>query len=218
MIIPTNNFIERFKKTRGAFSVCEAIALFNIVMDAPKGLYIELGSHRGKSSQVIAGAMDVGSILILVEPEFKDQLWLEGVSDLINDVNPDISYALDDGYSLDVLPNHKDISFCFVDSGVHDDMVMDEVKMLEDKMIPNGIIAFHDYGNQFTAVARAYNYLLSTGKYEPIKIDWERIFNYVRENNLEEGNDSWHERGSEEFPKFVGALKRKETPDFVHRY
>ena len=72
-----------------------------------------------------------------------------------------------------------------------------------------GILAFHDYGNQFTAIARWYDYLVGTGKYEPIAIDWDTIFDYVRDNNLEEGNSSWHERGSEEFPKFVGALKRK---------
>ena len=47
------------------------------------------------------------------------------------------------------------------------------------------------------------------GEYEPIHIDWNEIFDYARANNLEDGNVSWHEKGSEEFPKFVGALRKK---------
>lgn len=210
MIIPSKEFIEKFKSTPGAFSVCEAIALYNIIIDnAPCGEYLELGSHKGKSSQVIAKAMPSASTLILVEPEFKDHNWVSEVVSRVNYLLPENGFGWIAGYSLNVIPEYDSLAFCFVDSGVHDDMVMDEVKLLEDRMMPNGIIAFHDFLNQFTAVERAYNYLWSTGKYEPININWKEIFDYVRENNLEEGNNSWHEKGSEEFPKFVGALRRK---------
>jgi hypothetical protein len=210
MIAPAKVFIDKFKKVTGAFSVCEAIALFNIVMDAPKGTYLELGSHKGKSSMVIAKAMHSKDPFHLVEPEFKDISWHLDVHDVVLSANQNLrEIKLIPDYSLNILPLYEDLAFCFVDSGVHDDMVMEEVKMLEDRMKQGGIIAFHDFGNQFTAVQRAYSYLEVTGKYEPIPIDWKCIFNYVREHNLEEGNNSWHEKGSEEFPKFVGALRRK---------
>ncbi len=207
--IPPASFFEKFKSTNGAFSTPEAIALYNIVLTSPEGTYLELGSHKGKSSIVIASSMKKGSDLHLVEPEFSNQEWRIEVSDRVGRLLPESGFGMFPDYSLNVIPRYDELSFCFVDSGVHDDMVMDEVKMLEDRMIENGIIAFHDYGNQFTAVARAYDYLVATGKYEPIPINWKLIFDYVRSNNLEEGNVSWHEKGSEEFPKFVGAVRRK---------
>jgi hypothetical protein len=46
---------------------------------------------------------------------------------------------------------------------------------------------YHDKGSQFTRVDEAYNYLLSTGKFEEIKINWEDIFEYVKWHNLEDG-------------------------------
>jgi len=208
MILPTKEFWELFKKTVGAFSTPEAIALYNIVSTCKQGRFIELGSHKGKSSMVIAAAMHQKGTLVLVEPEFKDKEWAQDVIGKVQPLTNKIVQAFG-SYSLDILPLYSELIFCFVDSGVHDDLVMEEVKLLEDKIVPHGIIAFHDYLNQFTAVERAYNYLLSTGKYEKIEINWGEIFDYVRDNNLEEGNNSWHEKGSMEFPCFIGALKRK---------
>lgn len=212
MKLPSEIFWNVFKKTHGAFSTPEAIALYNIALKAPNGLYIELGSHKGKSTQAAALGLGTGTF-ILVEPEFKDALWdketISNIMEAIDGINSILTFTLIADYSTNIIPKYDNYSFVFVDSGVHDDLVLEEVKMLEDRVIPNGIIAFHDYLNQFTAVERAFNYLLSTGKYEKIDIDWKSIFDYVREHNLEEGNISWHERGSEEFPKFVGALKRK---------
>jgi len=71
-------------------------------------------------------------------------------------------------------------------------------------------IAAHDYKNQFTEVEGAYDYLVGTGKYEPIHINWQEIFDYVAEHNLEEGNNSWHLYPELPHPpNFVGALRRK---------
>lgn len=208
MILPTPEFWTLFKKTVGAFSTPEAICLMNVASEAPQGGYLELGSHKGKSSISAAYGLK-GGVFYLVEPEFKDEDWKKSVDKLVFEVNNQLKRILIADYSTNVIPKMDDLSFVFVDSGVHDDLVMEEVKMLEDKIVPRGIIAFHDYLNQFTAVERAYDYLLSTGKYEKIEINWDEIFDYVRDNNLEEGNNSWHEKGSKEFPCFVGALKRK---------
>ena len=206
--IPSSSFIEKFKSTQGAFSVCESIALFNIVKEAPSGEYLELGSHKGKSGMSAALGLKEGTFH-LVEPIFEDtELTSQVVKTVKEFADKNLAIVTYPYYSTDIIPLFNNLSFVFIDSGIHDDLVMVEVKMLEDRVIQGGIIAVHDYKNQFTAVERAYNYLLSTGKYEKIEIDWPAIFSYVRENNLEEGNVSWHERGSEEFPKFVGALKK----------
>lgn len=209
--IPHQAFIDSFKKIKGAFSVSEGVALFNICKEAPSGLWAELGSHQGKSSSCIALAAinKSGVVINLIEPEFSDEKWKETtIANILTAITPYYTPIYPRAeYSLDYIKEVSDkFSFVFVDSGVHDDMVMDEVKLLEDKMTTNGIIAFHDYKNQFTAVERAYQYLLSTNKYEVIEINWPLIF----QNSNEENNNSWHqypELGHP--PNFVGALKRK---------
>lgn len=206
--IPHSSFIEKFKEVNGAFSVAECIALYNVCLQSPDGSWMELGTHKGKSTMAIALAMNPKtSSLTLVEPEFKDTNWLEEVAERIIGVNKDIRLYMMPSYSIDEIKNHVGfISFVFVDSGVHDDMVMEEVKLLEDKIVRKGVIAFHDYKNQFTAVERAYQYLLSTGKYEEIEINWPLI---LREDR-EEGNNSWHQYPElGHAPNFVGALRRK---------
>lgn len=211
METPLTEFWEDFIKTKGAFSCAEGLALYQIVGQAEQGQFLELGSHKGRSSMCIAAAMPKVSQLFLVEPEFKDSVWANEVLGKANKWTPDnvlaTGYA---SYSLDVIPLFKELSFCFIDSGVHDDMVMEECKMLEDRMIQGGIIAFHDYLNQFTAVERAYDYLLSTGKYSKIEINWNEIFDYLKENDLQDGELSWHQYPELPHPpNFIGALRRK---------
>ena len=208
----TEQFWKSFKETVGAFSTAECIALYNIAIQAPEGMFVELGSHKGKSTHAISLAAserkDKG-FLMAVEPEFKDNKWRSSFIGLIGGMLPESSFGYYIGGSLDFIPEYDDYAFVFIDSGLHDDMVMDEVKLLEDKILPSGIIAFHDFLNQFTAVERAYKYLLSTGKYEEIIIDWQPIFDYIKEHNLEEGNNSWHQYPELPHPpNFVGALRR----------
>lgn len=212
--IPTSSYTDFFKKTTGAFSVAEGIALVNICKSVPDGLFAELGTHKGKSTIASLYGLPKTGKYHLIEPEFADTEWFNAVADTLSEAmflcRSKIVLSLNATYSTEYIPTNSSYSYVFVDSGVHDDLVMEEVKMLEDKMIPQGIIAFHDYKNQFTAVERAYEYLLSTGKYEVVPIDWPVILKYVTENNLEEGNESWHiyeELGHP--PNFVGAVRRK---------
>lgn len=212
--IPISGYIELFKKTTGAFSVAEMIALANVCKEVPEGVFCELGTHRSKSTVASIYGLPNKGTYFLIEPEFKDDEWYKwtelNVKVANKAVGKKIKFELLATYSTEFISIQPSFSYVFVNSGVHDDLVMEEVKMLEDKMIPQGIIAFHDFKNQFTAVERAYNYLLSTGKYEVVFIDWPAILKYVTENNLEEGNNSWHlypELGHP--PNFVGALRRK---------
>jgi hypothetical protein len=112
-------------------------------------------------------------------------------------------------YSTEVIGWYEELAYVMVDSGSHGDgLPMQEVKMLEDRIISGGVILFHDFRSQFSEVEQAYDYLLSTGKYEEIIIDWNPINQYVIEKNLEEGNQTWHHTELES-PNFLGALKRK---------
>jgi len=209
MITPTPEFWEVFKETNGALSCTEAVAIMNIAAQAPEGLFLEAGSFHGKSAMAAAYGLRDGSFYML-DPIFEDRTIADKVQDLVFDIhfcNID-TIALEE-YSIDFIPKFKDYSYVFVDSGSHQDgLPMQEVKLLEDRMVQGGIIAFHDFRSQFVEVEGAYNYLLSTGKYEEIIIDWNEIIEYVNANNLEEGNSSWHHNELKN-PCFVGALKRK---------
>lgn len=218
MIIPIKQFWDVFKETAGALSTAEALAIMNIAALAKEGVYIELGTHKGKSAMAalvsLKGYSGVGNppIFHLVDPIFEDV-------ELANKVALDIKAATGTKVRLGVLPEYStsvidrfdQYSYVFLDSGSHGDgLPLQEVKMLEDRMCVGGILCFHDYKNQFTEVEMAYDYLVRTGKYEPINIDWQEIFDYVKYRNLEQGNNSWHLYPELPHPpNFVGALIRK---------
>lgn len=231
MTIPTYEFIETFKSTPGAIGVAESIAIFNLALQAPAGIYAELGAHAGKAAMSAAQGLKKGTFY-LVDPIYdmgNEEAWKHTVQgsadkmpwpyahdkDFCNNIVKHVSRngilpVLLGDYSMNAIPKYGPYSWVFVDSDSHQDgLPMLEAKLLEDRMVPGGIIAFHDYNNQFREPKEAAEYLVSTGKYEAIEINWEPIFNFVRNSNAEEGNNSWHDRGSEEFPKFVGAVKRK---------
>jgi hypothetical protein len=209
MIIPNDNFWKVFRATNGALSTAEAIAITNIAAQAPEGKYLELGTHKGKSAMAAMMGLKAG-YFDLVDPEFSDMNWAQDVSWALGKISENkFNLLFISSYSTDIIENYTDLAYAMVDSGSHGDgLPMQEVKMLEDRIISGGVILFHDYKSQFVEVDQAYYYLLSTGKYEEISIDWEQINKYVKENNLEEGNQTWHHTELES-PNFLGALKRK---------
>lgn len=70
MIFPTEQQLALFKSTPGAISVCEMVAIMNVVHQAPAGTCAEMGSHRGKSGVATAAGMlpKHGTKLHLVDP------------------------------------------------------------------------------------------------------------------------------------------------------
>jgi len=207
---PPIQIIELFKKTHGAMSVAEGIALYNVCLKAPGNEWVELGSHKAKSSIMILASKLIETRFTMVEPEFKSVEWSNEVASTLD------CFALNNvrlcsNYSTEVLPSFDKISFLFVDSGDHgEEIVQSEKPLYENKIVSGGVIAFHDFGSQFTAVSRCYEQLIASGNYEPIGIDWNEIFIYVAAHQLEEGNDSWHQYPELPHPpNFIGALKRK---------
>lgn len=233
MIIPSKEFIERFKLTPGAFSVSESIALMNITSQVVKGNFIECGSNAGKSGMSAAYGLPSGKFY-MIDPIFdltNLEAWkhtIQGhpnnlswgyVSDenFNDEVISRILFASDNKvepilcgtYSEKELPLHDNYSYVFIDSDNHQpERVNAEIEIVKNRMVKGGIISFHDFKNQYIAPREAHAQLIQSGEFEDIVIDWESIFDYVRENNLEDNNNSWHLKGSEEFPKFIGAVKR----------
>lgn len=234
MILPSKEFLEFFKKTPGAISVCESIAIMNIANEVIKGTYIECGSHAGKSGMSAAAGLkhkgnfymidpvyDLGNLeawkhTIQEHPDnmgwlyFKEKLFYNGVNNnIVIASNGKIVPVLLGDYSENVLPKYDNYTYVFIDSDNHShERVAAELDIIKPKMKVGGIIAFHDFGNQYIAPREAHEQLIQSGEYENVHIDWKSIFDYVRENNLEEGNDSWHEKGSNEFPCYVGAVRK----------
>jgi hypothetical protein len=220
MIIPDKKFWEVFKETPGALSSAEALAIMSVAALSPSGMWLEMGTHKGKSAMAAACGARFPTTFCLLEPEFKDKNWESATYYAIEKalivcekdyvgVYPFPDYSTDFLVRTDVLNTFY--AYVFVDTGSHGDgLPMREAKLLEDKIVPHGIICFHDYRNQFVEVEQAFEYLISTGKYEKIDIEWNEIFDYVKENNLEDGNNSWHLYPELPHPpNFVGALKRK---------
>lgn len=209
MITPTPEFWKVFKETNGALSCTEAVAIMNIAADVKhNGWYMELGVAYGKSAMAASYSLKEGTFF-LIDPEFSDNERRQQVSKNIWGINDSMVLCQVADISTNEIPKHDYYDYVFVDSGSHQDgLPMQEVRLLEDRMVQGGIIAFHDFRSQFVEVEGAYNYLLSTGKYEEIIIDWQPIIEYVNANNLEEWNQSWHHNELRN-PKFVGALKRK---------
>jgi hypothetical protein len=231
MTFPDNNFFEEFKKTPGAISVCEAIAIFQIASQATKGgAYIDLGSHAGKAAMSAAHGIQNGSMIMVdpiydlgnveafkhsiqgspenipwayaLEPGFKGE-----VKDRIMAVS-DMTPALFGDYSENALKKFDQFSYVFIDSDTHEEpMIKAELDLIVNKMVPGGIIAFHDFNSEFIAVHEAHQKLIETGRFENVKIDWDAIVQFVKERDLEKGNISWH-HNDVEFPCFVGAVRR----------
>lgn len=213
MILPSNEFLKVFKETSGALSVTEAMAIMNLAAQAPDNIYLELGTHKGKSAQSACFTLKNKNPFYLLEPEFRSITWVEetksGVDKILEMTKSLVIPIYCPEYSTSFINRFENYSWVFVDSGSHQDgLPMQEVKLLEDRMVQGGIIALHDWNSQFKEVKEASDYLVSTGKYEYIPINWPEIIEYVNANNLEEGNSSWHHTELKN-PCFVGAVRRK---------
>lgn len=224
LVIPPDGFWEVFRKTNGALSCAEAISIMNLSALAPSktffgvesSLWIEMGTHKGKSAMAaLCGAGKCETRFILLEPEFSNKEWRdETVESIVNVCRPHginaILKSLPE-YSTDYLESTDEkYSYVFIDSGSHQDgLPMREARLLEDRIVPKGIIAWHDFNSQFHEVREAYEWMLSTGKYEEVPINWGEIVEYAEANNLEDGtNNTWHHTELKH-PCFVGALRRK---------
>lgn len=210
MKYPSKHFWEVFKATPGALSCAEAIAIANIAELAPIGNYMEAGSHKGKSGMAASVGLP-GGTFYLIDPIFEDETLKSETEKLVAGFNEALVVNAIAEYSTNVISKYGQYAYFFWDSGEHGGEVLKrETELLEDAIVPGGIICSHDIGNQFTQQTDAMQWLVNTGKYEWIPIEWQPIYEYVKKHNLEDGNNSWHVYPDLPHPpNFVGAIRRK---------
>lgn len=217
---PPLEFWKHFKSCNGAMSSAEAIFMYNACLEVSdlNGIRVEMGTHKGKSALVSLMAwanLDATYSLVMLEPEcinlsFRKELY-DNIAKFKGEFNGGISWQISNDFSTDFLPKYDMYNYIMWDTGSHGhELVSLEKPLLEDRIIKDGILVMHDINSQFTACTEAYQDLIASGKYEEIKYDWQEIFDYVAENNLEENNNSWHLYPELPHPpNFIGALKRK---------
>ncbi|GDX10808.1 hypothetical protein LBMAG57_25800 [Verrucomicrobiota bacterium] len=196
-----------FKSTPGAMSCAEGLALSRLTASAPTGIYIESGSHSGKSTVAIASALHRGCELHMIDPDFK-----RPTSAILGDLQSvsESTFIFHIAPSVEALPRIAgDFAFVFLDSGDHSyELCRAECDIVAPRMVKGGIIAFHDFRSQFIGVERCYNELLATGAFEEVVIPWKDIEAEVVAGDLEAGNDTYHHTELAN-PMFLGALRRK---------
>ncbi len=206
-------------------------------LEAPDGaIAIDLGSHAGKSSiTAIAALSEMGrkDYFHMVDPIYNlknEEAWkdtIQGSADKMPwahvhkpnfkeviktniDKFSKLQYMLL-GISANQLFDKirkSPISYIFIDSDDHQpERVEEECNKIEDLILPGGLVFFHDYKNQYIGPHLAAEYLVETGKYEEIQIDWGFAKNFTNAHNLEKGNDTW--QSYEDMSTiFVGCVKR----------
>ncbi len=173
-----------FKSTPGAMSCAEGLALSRLTASAPTGIYIESGSHSGKSTVAIASALHRGCELHMIDPDFK-----RPTAAILGDLQSasEATFIFHIAPSVEALPRISgDFAFVFLDSGDHSyELCRAECDIVAPRMVKGGIIAFHDFRSQFIGVERCYNELLATGAFEEVVIPWKDIEAEVVAGNLE---------------------------------
>ena len=195
-----------FKSTPGACSTAEGLALHRLAESAPTGIYIESGSHSGKSTVAIASALHRGCELHMIDPDFK-----RSPSDILDDLQSvsEATFIFHIAPSVEALPRITgDFAFVFLDSGDHSyELCRAECDIVAPRMVQGGIIAFHDLDSQFKGVRQCYDELLATGEFEKVKIPWDDILKEVILGRLEDGNQTYHHTELAN-PMFLGALRK----------
>lgn len=205
-------------------------------LKSEKGYAVDLGSFAGKSAAVGAAAVSkVGLVdpflLVDLVYDLKNPEWKKTSTGSFDHMpfihEPDFNFIVRarvekyaPGVAIGLLGlssaqffngahgRFPYIAYAFIDTDDHNEnLVMTEAKHLEDRMLSGGLIFFHDFKNQYVGPAMAYEYLVSTGKYELIQIDWDAAYVIAEKFGLETGNNSWHMPGVA-YPAFVGCVRR----------
>ena len=231
------DLIDHFKKIPGAISVYEAVGLYLTIINECKIKFTygaDLGSYAGKSSCVGSAALseiNACTHFCLVDPLYGDKdnpytwrhtrggnprSWHFDQPNANEIILADASkfskltHSLAGVPSVEFLESCPPLGYIFIDTDDHGpETIAEELAFIKNKLLPGGIIAFHDYGNQYSAPLLAAEKLVASGEYEQLEIDWPRINQLGDEYGGEEGNNSWQVYA--EIPKtnFLGCVRRR---------
>jgi len=216
---------EYVKNIYGGVNISEMVGLYDTIvknLKCPEGIAADFGSHEGKSSTIGAAAL---SFLNRTDAFYSVELiefGKPGVKERVKERVMKFSsgpVTLVEGFSVDFIDTHGPFSYVFVDTDHSLEIVMGETKRLEDRMLPGGLIFFHDFKNQYPAPAQAHQYLIDTGKYEEVEIDWDAAIRFTRDNGLGQDDktfarydgvhcESLSNLTPFEHPVFIGCAKK----------
>ena len=218
--------LEFTKNIYGGVNMSEMVALYDTIikhLKCPEGIAADLGSHEGKSSVIGVAALsflnrtdDFYSVEVI---EFGKPGVKQKVKERITKYSSG-KVTLIQSFSSEFIDQHDGpFSYVFIDTDHTLEICMGEAKGLEDKMHSGGLIFFHDFKNQYPAPAQVYAYLIDTGKYEEIKVDWDFAIQLTKEHELEKDDvtfaryDGVHspslsELTTFEYPTFIGCVRR----------
>ena len=229
--------IDHFKKLPGAISVYEAVALYMTITNECKIQFTygaDLGSYAGKSSCIGSAALseiNACTHFFLVDPLYGDKddpyTWRHtrggnprsyhfdqpNANEIILADASKFSkliHSLEGVPSVEFLEKCPPLGYVFIDTDDHSEVtITGELAFIKNKLLPGGIIGFHDYGNQCTAIILAANKLVSSGEYEQLEIDWLRINQLADELGGEEGNDTWQNYPDIKKINFLGCIRKR---------
>lgn len=104
------------------------------------------------------------------------------------------------------MSDRKGFAFAFLDSGDHSyELVRSEFDFLKDKMVPGGLIVFHDIDN-YSGPTSVFEEAQWEG-FASVNICWNEIHALVEAHGGEAINKSWHMVGNPR-PQFLAAIRK----------
>jgi hypothetical protein len=231
------NLLELVRKTPGAVSMTELFGLFDTVVNnlqCPMGVAVDLGSNAGKSSFVGSAALSAifrTDTFHLVDPVYdltNEEEWKNTFQKTVDNLPwgyckeknfkkdllrklkkvSKLEHVLYGVTSLTYLKESRNYSYVFIDSDDHQlDLLHQETRMLLEKVMVGGLIFFHDFMGNYVAPGMTADYMVGTGLYEYVDIDWQKAINFVNKYDLEKDNNTWHFKDMAN-PNFLGCIKR----------
>ena len=118
--------------------------IYDLAQQAPDGIGVEVGAYRG-GSIVCWGQARKGRGQIIAVDNRKTQGYKKALIDKLAGYGLDIELLEVDSWDAPALID-KQVAFCFIDAGHKYEKISRDVAVWPDKIMPGGIICFHDYG------------------------------------------------------------------------
>ena len=149
--------ITQAERTEGKTTWRELLFLLDLARKAPDGMAVEVGALYGRSALAwTVGRRGRGEMLVV------DDLCRKS---MVQNLPPDVRWKK--GISWEAAERLPDLAFCFIDAD-HGEMFARDIEAFIPKIIPGGVIAFHDYEpDRFTVKPRVDEWQESA-QWEPL--------------------------------------------------
>lgn len=171
---------DQMKKVDGWFAENEGELLMASCIEALKGTFskniVEIGSFKGRSTIVLGSvAKDTGATVWAIDPHEGVLTGPQGLHTVPPTFEVFLKNITDAGLKEVVTPIkekasdvkwEKPIAFLFID-GLHDyQSVLSDFQNFHTRVEKGGLLAFHDYSDQYPGVKRVINQAIASGVFE----------------------------------------------------